>query len=164
MSHTGIAEIVWFSGRNPAARGASESESSAYRSKHAARPHGVVQGMTQEIAQQAEWGHTALIDGRFLQVARHFLVMPPFGELTPVEMRLEPVAVRGRGGRQRRELDPIAYLWGNVKGNDLANFSPKELWEFSKAAREALIRKRRRFPQLIRAFWLQTELDPTGAA
>lgn len=61
------------------------------------------------------------------------------------------------------ELNPIEYLWGNVKGNDLANFSPKELWELSKAAREALIRKRRR-PKLIRAFWLQTELNLTNAA
>jgi len=61
------------------------------------------------------------------------------------------------------ELNPIEYLWGNVKGNDLANFSPKELWELSKAAREALIRKRRR-PKLIRAFWLQTELELTEAA
>ncbi|MES2707384.1 MAG: transposase [Verrucomicrobiota bacterium] len=60
------------------------------------------------------------------------------------------------------ELNPIEYLWGNVKGNDLANFSPKELWELSKAAREALSRKRRR-PKLIRAFRLQTELNLTGA-
>lgn len=56
------------------------------------------------------------------------------------------------------ELNPIEYLWGNVKGNDLANFSPKELWELSKAARDALFKKRRR-PCLIHAFWLQTQLD-----
>lgn len=56
------------------------------------------------------------------------------------------------------ELNPIEYLWGNVKGNDLANFSPKELWELSTAARAALLKKRRR-PKLIRAFWRQTELD-----
>ena len=61
------------------------------------------------------------------------------------------------------ELNPIEYLWGNVKGNDLANFSPKELWELCTAAREALIKKRRR-PKLIRAFWRQTELDLTEAA
>lgn len=61
------------------------------------------------------------------------------------------------------ELNPIEYLWGNVKGNDLANFSPKELWELSAAARKALIKKRRR-PKLIRAFWRQTELDLSGAA
>jgi transposase len=61
------------------------------------------------------------------------------------------------------ELNPIEYLWGNVKGNDPANFSPKELCELSKAAREALIRKGRR-PKLIRAFWIQTELNLTDAA
>ena len=38
-----------------------------------------------------------------------------------------------------------------MKGNDLANFSPKELWELCTAAREALIKKHRR-PKLIRSF------------
>jgi transposase len=56
------------------------------------------------------------------------------------------------------ELNPIEYLWGNVKGNDLANVSPKELWELSRQAKEALFKKRKR-PKLIRAFWIQTELD-----
>jgi transposase len=56
------------------------------------------------------------------------------------------------------ELNPIEYLWGNVKGSDLANVSPKELSELSRQAREALFKKRRR-PKLLRAFWVQTELD-----
>ena len=56
------------------------------------------------------------------------------------------------------ELNPIEYLWGNVKGSDLANVSPKELWELSRQAREALFKKRRR-PKLLRAFWVQTDLD-----
>lgn len=59
------------------------------------------------------------------------------------------------------ELNPIEYLWGNIKGSDLANYAPKELWELSKAACDALIRKRRR-PKLLRAFWIQTQLDLTG--
>lgn len=59
------------------------------------------------------------------------------------------------------ELNPIEYLWGNVKGSDLANFSPKELWELSRETRDALFKKRRR-PKLIRAFWLQTELNLEG--
>ena len=59
------------------------------------------------------------------------------------------------------ELNPIEYLWGNVKGNDLANFAPKELWELSEEAKKAL-RKRRHRPKLIRAFWLQSELDLKG--
>ena len=58
------------------------------------------------------------------------------------------------------ELNPIEYLWGNVKGNDLANVSPKELWELSKQVREALFKKRRR-PKLIHAFWIQTRLNFT---
>jgi transposase len=61
------------------------------------------------------------------------------------------------------ELNPIEYLWGNVKGNDLANDAPKDLWELSEAARRALIKKRRR-PRLIRAFWKQTELKFDDAA
>ncbi len=56
------------------------------------------------------------------------------------------------------ELNPIEYLWGNIKGSDLANYAPKDLWELSKAASDALIKKRRR-PKLLRAFWIQTELD-----
>jgi transposase len=56
------------------------------------------------------------------------------------------------------ELNPIEYLWGNVKGSDLANVAPKELWDLSRQAREALLKKRRR-PKLLRAFWVQTELN-----
>jgi transposase len=56
------------------------------------------------------------------------------------------------------ELNPIEYLWGNVKGKELANFSPKDLWELSSEAKSALLKRRRR-PNLIRAFWVQTELN-----
>jgi transposase len=56
------------------------------------------------------------------------------------------------------ELNPIEYLWGNVKGSELANYSPKDLWELSAEARKALFKRRKR-PKLIRAFWIQTELD-----
>ena len=59
------------------------------------------------------------------------------------------------------ELNPIEYLWGNVKGTDLANFSPKDLWELSTAAKKALTKRRRR-PKIIRAFWIQTELNIEG--
>jgi len=54
------------------------------------------------------------------------------------------------------ELNPIEYLWGNVKGSDLACLAPKELWELSRATREALFKQRRR-PKLLRASWVQTE-------
>lgn len=59
------------------------------------------------------------------------------------------------------ELNPIEYLWGNVKGTDLANFSPKDLWELSSEAKKALTKRRRR-PKIIRAFWMQTKLDFEG--
>lgn len=59
------------------------------------------------------------------------------------------------------ELNPIEYLWGNVKGTDMANVAPKDMWELSKQAREALFKRRRR-PKVLRAFWIQTELDFSG--
>lgn len=59
------------------------------------------------------------------------------------------------------ELNPIEYLWGNIKGNDLANFAPHELWELSNAAKQALLKTRRK-PKILRAFWVQAELDLEG--
>ena len=59
------------------------------------------------------------------------------------------------------ELNPIEYLWGYAKGNDLANFAPKDLWELSHAAKLALRRVRRK-PNCIRAFWIQSTLDLEG--
>jgi len=56
------------------------------------------------------------------------------------------------------EFNPIEYLLGNIKGSDLADYAPKDLWELSKAACDALLKKRRR-TKLLRAFWIQTELD-----
>ena len=56
------------------------------------------------------------------------------------------------------ELNPIEYLWGNVKGGELANFSPKDLWELSLEAKKALTKRRGR-PKALRAFWIQTELE-----
>lgn len=56
------------------------------------------------------------------------------------------------------ELNPIEYLWGYAKGNDLANFAPKELWELSRAARKAFTRVRR-VKRCLRAFWVQSKLD-----
>jgi transposase len=59
------------------------------------------------------------------------------------------------------ELNPIEYLWGYAKGNDLANFAPKELWELSHAARKAFTRVRR-VKRCLRAFWIQSHLDLDG--
>lgn len=59
------------------------------------------------------------------------------------------------------ELNPIEYLWGYAKGNDLANFAPKELWELSRAARKALTRVRK-VKRCLRAFWIQSTLSLDG--
>jgi transposase len=59
------------------------------------------------------------------------------------------------------ELNPIEYLWGYAKGNDLANFAPKDLWELSQKAKKAL-RRVKRMPRCLRAFWVQSTLDLTG--
>jgi len=59
------------------------------------------------------------------------------------------------------ELNPIEYLWGYAKGNDLANFAPKELWELSRAARKAFARVRK-VKRCLRAFWIQSDLNLDG--
>lgn len=56
------------------------------------------------------------------------------------------------------ELNPIEYLWGYIKGNDLANVCAKDLVELNAAARKAIIRTRK-IKSHLRAFWLQSELD-----
>lgn len=59
------------------------------------------------------------------------------------------------------ELNPIEYLWGHLKNTALANFAPAELHELSSVAKKAL-RKTRKRPACIRAFWIQSELDLEG--
>jgi len=58
------------------------------------------------------------------------------------------------------ELNPVEYLWGYWKKNELANFCARDVWELSHAASQALkrIRRRRRRPELIAAFFAQAEL------
>ncbi len=58
------------------------------------------------------------------------------------------------------ELNPVEYLWAYWKKNELANFCPKDVWQLSHAASQALkrIRRIRRRPQLIAAFFHQAEL------
>jgi transposase len=55
------------------------------------------------------------------------------------------------------ELNPVEYLWGYWKQHELANFCPKTLSDLSFYAVRALKRMRRR-PKLIVAFWKQAEL------
>jgi transposase len=58
------------------------------------------------------------------------------------------------------ELNPVEYLWAYWKKTELANFCPKNIWELSHAASQALkrIRRPKRRPQLIAAFFAQAEL------
>ena len=58
------------------------------------------------------------------------------------------------------ELNPVEYLWGYWKEHELANFCSRDIWELGHFASQALkrIRRRTRRPQLIAAFFRQTEL------
>lgn len=58
------------------------------------------------------------------------------------------------------ELNPVEYLWSYWKQHELANFCPKDIWELSHAASQALkrIRRRKRRPKLLAAFFTQAEL------
>ena len=55
------------------------------------------------------------------------------------------------------ELNPVEYIWGYWKQHALPNVCPKDYWELGEGARRTLKRMRRR-PRLIRAFWQQAEL------
>jgi transposase len=55
------------------------------------------------------------------------------------------------------ELNPVEYLWGHWKHHVLPNVCPKDLWQLSEGARRTLRRLRRR-PGLIAAFWKQSSL------
>jgi transposase len=55
------------------------------------------------------------------------------------------------------ELNPVEYIWGYLKKSEIPNLCPHDLWELSDAARAALRRMRRR-PTLVRAFWKQADL------
>ena len=55
------------------------------------------------------------------------------------------------------ELNPVEYIWGYWKHHELPNFCPKSFGELSYHAIRALKRMRRR-PKLITAFWSQAEL------
>ena len=55
------------------------------------------------------------------------------------------------------ELNPVEYLWGYWKHHQLPNVCPKDLWHLNDRARQTLRRLRRR-PRLIAAFWKQSSL------
>jgi transposase len=55
------------------------------------------------------------------------------------------------------DLNPVEYLWGHWKQHELPNVCPKDWWELNERARRTL-RKMRRRPRLIAAFWKQADL------
>ena len=55
------------------------------------------------------------------------------------------------------ELNPVEYIWSYWKQHELPNVCPKDYWQLSEAARRTLKRMRRR-PRLITAFWKQASL------
>ncbi len=57
------------------------------------------------------------------------------------------------------ELNPVEYIWASWKQHELPNVCPKDYWQLSEGARRALRRMRRR-PRLIAAFWKQASLWP----
>lgn len=56
------------------------------------------------------------------------------------------------------ELNPVEYIWSYWKQHALANVCPKDYWSLDGTARKTLKRMRRR-PRLISAFWKQAELS-----
>jgi len=55
------------------------------------------------------------------------------------------------------ELNPVEYVWGYWKQHELPNVCPTDYWQLSEAPRSTLRRMRRR-PRLITAFWKQASL------
>jgi transposase len=55
------------------------------------------------------------------------------------------------------ELNPVEYIWGHLKQHELANFCAQNLNDLSRCAIRALKRMRRK-PTLVTAFWVQAEL------
>src|SRR5215471_10754157 len=56
------------------------------------------------------------------------------------------------------ELNPVEYIWAHWKQHALPNVCPKDYWSLDETARRTLKRMRRR-PRLITAFWQQAELS-----
>jgi transposase len=55
------------------------------------------------------------------------------------------------------ELNPTEYIWGHLKQHEIPNFCPRDLAQLSSTALRCLRRMRRR-PNLITAFWRQAGL------
>lgn len=56
------------------------------------------------------------------------------------------------------EVNPVEYVWGNIRYHALGDFCPANLWELSAEACHAL-RRSQRCQTLVRAFCEQAELS-----
>lgn len=80
-------------------------------------------------------------------------------------IRQQPAARALVGGVSPRlcaglpDLNPVEYLWSHWKQHELPNFCPQNFGQLSHYARKALRRMRKR-PTLVIAFWRQAELFP----
>ena len=85
--------------------------------------------------------HRSRVVGAYLQTQTHWLHVERLPAYAP-------------------ELNPVEYLWAYWKKTELANFCPKNIWELNHTASQALkrLRRRKRRPQLIAAFFTQAEL------
>src|SRR5438445_2263528 len=59
----------------------------------------------------------------------------------------------------RAGTEPVEFIWAHWKQHELPNLCPKDYYQLSEAARRTLRRMRRR-PRLITAFWQQASLWP----
>jgi transposase len=55
------------------------------------------------------------------------------------------------------ELNPVEHIWCYLKRHEIPNLCPRDLWQLSDAAISAMRRMRRR-PTLVTAFWKQADL------
>jgi transposase len=87
--------------------------------------------------------------------------------MTALDHRFRPNLSARRRGRieleyppaYAPELNPVEYIWGYWKHHELPNFCPRDFSQLSYQARRTLRRMRRR-PTLVMAFWEQADLFP----
>jgi hypothetical protein len=87
--------------------------------------------------------------------------------LTGHRSRMTWEFIRQQGGRlwveflpgYAPELNPVEYLWSHWKQHELPNFCPQNFGQLSHYAHKTLRRMRKR-PTLVIAFWRQAELFP----
>jgi hypothetical protein len=82
---------------------------------------------------------------------------PAAGPQEPLGARVHRLLRRPHRPGYAPELNPVEYIWGYWKQHELPNVCPKDYWELDARARQALRRMRRK-PRLVAAFWKQSSL------